>query len=70
MIVLLAFLVCFSGYAFAFVVWKAGKVDEAQKKMFEEDERSSKYMIANRIFSRDPESFKDKDEDGVEDILE
>jgi hypothetical protein len=70
MIVLLAFLVCISGYAFAFVVWKAGKVDEAQKKMFEEDEACSKYMIANRVFSRDPESFKDKDEDGVEDILE
>jgi len=70
MIVLLAFLVCFSGYAFAFVVWKAGKVEEQQKKDFARDEACSKYMIANRIFSRDPESFKDKDEDGVEDILE
>ena len=69
MIILLTFLVCFSGYAFAFFIWKAGKVDEDQKKMFEEDEACSKYMIANRVFSRDPENFKDKDDDGVEDIL-
>lgn len=29
-----------------------------------------KYMLAKKIFTRDPSSFKDKDNDGVEDILE
>jgi hypothetical protein len=29
-----------------------------------------KYLLAQKIFSRDPQSFKDKDSDGVEDLLE
>jgi hypothetical protein len=29
-----------------------------------------RYMLAKRIFTRDPSSFKDKDSDGVEDELE
>jgi hypothetical protein len=29
-----------------------------------------RYMLAKRIFTRDPSSFKDRDSDGVEDELE
>jgi hypothetical protein len=29
-----------------------------------------KYMLAKKIFTRDPSNFKDKDSDGIEDILE
>jgi len=70
MITALVILLLLSGYAIAFLIWKANKVDDEQRKNFEIDEACQKYMIANRIFSRDPENFKDKDEDGVEDLLE
>jgi len=29
-----------------------------------------RYMLAKKIFTRDPSSFQDKDEDGVDDIVE
>lgn len=29
-----------------------------------------RYMLAKKIFTRDPSSFRDKDEDGVDDLEE
>ena len=30
----------------------------------------SEYLFAKEIFTRDPEAFKDKDKDGIDDIID
>ena len=42
----------------------------ARTESWTEMSAEEKYLLANKIFSRDPQSFKDKDADGVEDELE
>lgn len=34
------------------------------------DENADNYLIAKEVFVRDPESFKDKDQDGIDDIID
>lgn len=58
-------------FFFAFVVivlivWKPKGKTEVWTEMTTEE----KFMLAKKIFTRDPSTFKDKDNDGVEDILE
>ena len=48
------------------IVWRPRGRTESWTEMSAEE----KYLLANKIFSRDPQSFKDKDSDGVEDELE
>ena len=34
------------------------------------DTPESAYLFAKEIFTRDPETFKDKDKDGIDDIID
>ena len=34
------------------------------------DENADDYLCAKEIFVRDPEAFKDKDRDGIDDIID
>jgi hypothetical protein len=56
---------------FAFVVislilWKPRGKTEVWTEMTAEE----RYMLAKKIFTRDPSTFKDKDSDGIEDELD
>lgn len=35
-----------------------------------ENEHADDYLYADKIFVRDPEAFKDKDKDGIDDIID
>jgi len=35
-----------------------------------ENTPESEYLFAKEIFTRDPETFKDKDKDGIDDIID
>lgn len=37
---------------------------------FVKNETADDYLIAKQIFVRDPESFRDKDRDGIDDIID
>jgi len=54
------------GVVIALILWRPRGRTELWTEMSAEE----KYMLAKKIFTRDPASFKDKDSDGVEDILE
>ena len=56
----------FVGIVLIFVFWRPHKDTGGWREMTPEE----KYMLAKKLFSRDPSAFKDKDEDGIEDILE
>jgi len=56
----------FVGIVVALILWKPRGRTEVWVEMTAEE----RYMLAKRIFTRDPSSFKDKDSDGVEDELE
>jgi len=34
------------------------------------DENADDYLMAKEIFVRDPESFRDKDHDGIDDLID
>lgn len=54
------------GIVIALILWKPkGKTEDWTEMTAEE-----KYMLANKIFTRDPSTFKDQDSDGIEDELE
>ena len=54
------------GIVVALILWAPRGKTESWTEMSAEE----KYMLAKKIFTRDPSDFKDKDNDGVEDILE
>ena len=56
----------FVGIVLIFVFWRPREPKGGRVEMTPEE----RYLLAKRIFSRDPGAFKDKDKDGVEDILE
>jgi hypothetical protein len=56
----------FVGIVVTLIIWKPTGRTESWTEMSAEE----KYMLAKKIFTRDPSSFKDKDSDGVEDELE
>jgi len=43
---------------------------KGRKMDWKEMSSEEKYLLAQKIFTRDPSTFKDKDDDGVDDILE
>jgi hypothetical protein len=53
------------GIVIALILWRPRSNTEAWTEMTAEE----KYMLARKIFTRDPSMFKDKDSDGVEDEL-
>jgi len=59
-------IIFFVGIVVALILWRPRGRTESWTEMSAEE----KYLLANKIFSRDPSSFKDKDSDGVEDELE
>lgn len=56
----------FAGIVLILILWRPKDRRSGWKEMTSEE----KYMLAKKIFTRDPSTFKDKDDDGVEDILE
>lgn len=54
------------GIVVILIAWRPRGKTESWTEMSAEE----KYMLAKKIFTRDPGMFKDKDADGVEDILE
>jgi hypothetical protein len=56
----------FAGIVLIFLFWRPRKDTGSWQEMTP----AEKYMLAKKIFTRDPEAFRDKDDDGVEDILE
>jgi type II secretory pathway component PulM len=58
--------VFFVGIVVILILWKPRSRTESWTEMSAEE----KYLLANKILSRDPQNFKDKDSDGVEDELE
>ena len=56
----------FAGIVLVFVFWRPKKDRGGWVEMSPEE----KYLLAKRLYSRDPGSFKDKDNDGVEDIID
>ena len=55
-----------AGLVVALILWRP----KGRTEMWTEMTPEEKYMLAKKIFTRDPEAFKDKDNDGVDDILE
>jgi hypothetical protein len=56
----------FAFIVIALILWKPRGKAEIWTEMTAEE----RYMLAKKIFTRDPSSFQDKDEDGVDDIME
>jgi hypothetical protein len=56
----------FVGIVLIFVFWRPRERKGGWVEMTPEE----RYLLAKKIFSRDPGAFKDNDKDGVEDILE
>jgi hypothetical protein len=56
----------FVGIVVILILWRPKSRTESWTEMSAEE----KYMLAKQIFTRDPSTFKDKDLDGVEDLLE
>ena len=56
----------FAFIVIALIAWKPKTKTEVWTEMTAEE----RYMLAKKIFTRDPSSFQDKDEDGVDDIVE
>jgi len=56
----------FVGIVVILILWKPTGRTELWTEMSAEE----KYMLAKKIFTRDPSSFKDKDSNGVEDERE
>lgn len=54
------------GVVVALMLW----LPKGRTELWTEMSAEEKYMLAKKIFTRDPSSFKDKDSDGVEDELE
>jgi hypothetical protein len=54
------------GVVVALILWCPRGKTQSWTEMSAEE----KYMLAKQIFTRDPSLFKDKDSDGVEDLLE
>ena len=54
------------GVVVILIVWKPTGKTEVWTEMSAEE----RYMLAKKIFTRDPGAFEDKDSDGVEDELE
>jgi len=54
------------GIIVALILWAPRGKTESWTEMSAEE----KYLLAKKIFTRDPSDFKDKDDDGIEDILE
>ena len=59
-------IIFFVGIVVTLILWRPRGRTESWTEMSAEE----KYLLANKIFSRDPQSFRDKDSDGVEDELE
>ena len=55
-----------AGIVVILIVWRPRGRTESWTEMSAEE----KYLLAQKIFTRDPGAFKDKDADGVEDELE
>jgi len=56
----------FAFIVIALILWKP----RGKAEMWTEMTAEERYMLAKKIFTRDPSSFQDKDEDGVDDIME
>ena len=56
----------FVGIVVTLILWRPRGRTESWTEMSAEE----KYLLAQKIFTRDPGAFKDKDSDGVEDELE
>ena len=56
-------LLLFGAYSLLF---KWNKIEEDYIK----DESADDYLLAKEVFVRDPEAFKDKDRDGIDDIID
>lgn len=54
------------GVVVILIIWKP----KGRTELWTEMSAEEKYMLAKKIFTRDPSSFKDKDSDGIEDELE
>jgi len=50
----------------ALILWKP----RGKTEMWVEMSAEERYMLAKKIFTRDPSAFKDVDEDGVDDLEE
>lgn len=59
-------IIFFVGIVVILILWRPRGKTESWTEMTAEE----KYMLAKKIFTRDPSNFKDKDSDGIEDILE
>jgi hypothetical protein len=59
-------IIFFVGIVITLILWRPRGRTESWTEMSAEE----KYLLANKIFSRDPQNFRDKDSDGVEDELE
>jgi hypothetical protein len=59
-------IVFMAGIVVTLILWRPRGRTESWTEMSAEE----KYMLAKKIFTRDPSSFKDKDSDGVEDEFE
>ena len=54
------------GVVVILIIWKP----KGRTELWTEMSAEEKYMLAKKIFTRDPGAFKDKDSDGIEDELE
>ena len=55
-----------AGIVVILIVWRPRGRTESWTEMTAEE----KYLLANKIFSRDPQSFKDKNSNSVDDRVE
>lgn len=56
----------FTAIVLILLLWKPKGRATPWKELSAEE----RYLLAKKIFTRDPSTFKDKDDDGIEDILE
>ena len=58
---ILSGIVLFVGSFYSLFKWEKNEI---------KDTPESEYLLAKEIFVRDPEAFKDKDHDGIDDIID
>lgn len=61
---LLTIVILVSGAYYLLMKWNKNKID------YIKNENANNYLFAKEIFVRDPEAFKDKDHDGIDDIID
>jgi hypothetical protein len=61
---ILSVVLLITGAYYLLFKWNKNTID------YIENENADDYLMAEKVFARDPEAFKDKDRNGIDDIID